>query len=310
MSYDICYDRCFIKSGLGYTPMWLVGSNNCTEWVWKGRKEYQRRERHWAPIDNMAGVSEADLMTMARKYVRGNSQHFEWHGKWVDDAGWLRFVENGIKKAVTIEEILRATHMNAMLCRLHVWVGDDSHFELETYVKSTEEYDDWLRKAKELKESRSDKWGPWYTIDMGLREPIKISYTSQNLTGRVAAKYEGNYIVRFDERSITYSKRVDDAIIFDNLDSAKKACEGRGLPISYVDGDSVAARKEWRWVVKVSTGACQGEYIRQRTARRLKLDYSAKYAKRFPTKAAAEKYIADLNNNGYKDRFEAEEAKE
>ena len=309
MSYDICHDRCFIKSGLGYTPMWLVGSNNCTEPVCglDGRWR-ERRERHWSPIDNLAGVSEADLMTMAWKYVRGTDYQFMRNGKWVDDAGWIRFVENGIKKAVTIEELLKATHRNTMLCRLHVWVGDDSHFELETYVKSTAEYDEWLHKAKALKESRTDKWGPWFTIDMGMREPIKISPASQNLTGRVAAKYEGNYIVRFDERSITYSKRVNDAIIFDSLDEAKKACEGHGLPIQYVNGDNVASRKEWKWCIKVNTGVHQGEYIRQRTAKRLKLDYDTKYAKRFPTKAAAEKYIAGLVPS-YKVEFEAVEVK-
>ena len=56
MSYDICYDRVFIRSGMGITPMWLVGSNNCTETVWGlDGKCHERRERHWSPLCNMAG---------------------------------------------------------------------------------------------------------------------------------------------------------------------------------------------------------------------------------------------------------------
>ena len=57
MSYDICYDRCFLRSEMGITPMWLVGSSNCTENIYGlDGKWHERLERHWSPLCNLAGA--------------------------------------------------------------------------------------------------------------------------------------------------------------------------------------------------------------------------------------------------------------
>jgi len=310
LSYDICYDRCFIRSGMGITPMWLVGSNNCTESIWGlDGKCHERRERHWSPLCNMAGVSEEELMEKAYSYVPTTyNQHFMRGGKWVDDAGWIRFVENGIKNAVSIEDVLKYTHRSKMMCRLHTWVGDDSRYWLETYVSTTAEYDEWLRKAKELKESRNDEWGPWFCVDMGMREPIKIP-AKKNLSGKVVAKYKNDYICSVDCHGIVRSPLIENAIIFDSLEKAKEVCEKQTVwQITYVDGSAIEKRKEWKWAIKATTGTYQGMYVERRTAHKVRMDYSSKYAKRFPTKAAAEKYIAELRPH-YSTEFEAVEVK-
>lgn len=306
MSYDICYDRCFLKSALGITPMWLVGSSNCTESVYgMDGKWHERLERHWSPLCNLAGVSEKELMEKAYSYVPSHyNQHFKRGGKWVDDAGWIRFVENGIKKAVTVEQLLKFSGRTQMYCRLHVWVKDDSHYELQTWVSTTAEFDEWLRQAKELKSGRNDEWGPWFCIDMGMNEPLHIGNSEPKLPGRVAVKYKNNYIVGVDVHGISYCKRVEQALIFDSLEEAKKACEGRGLQVQYVDGDAVAARKEWSWAVRVASGVHEGSYIEKKTASSIRLERDTKYAKRFPTKAAAEKYFAGLRPR-YNVAFEA-----
>lgn len=306
MSYDICYDRCFLRSEMGITPMWLVGSSNCTESVYGvDGKWHERLERHWSPLCNLAGVSEKELMERAYSYVPSHyNQHFMRGGKWVDDAGWIRFVENGIKKAVTVEQLLKFSRRSQMYCKMHVWVKDDSHFELQTWVSTTAEFDDWLRQAKEFKASRNDEWGPWFCIDMGMNEPLHIGNSDPKLPGRVAVKYKGNYVVGVGVHGISYARRVDDALIFDSLEAAKEACEGHGLQLQYVDGDAVAARKEWDWFIRVSAGVHEGRYVGKRTASKIMMEYDTKYAKRFPTKAAAEKYIAELRPR-YKAEFEA-----
>lgn len=315
MSYDICYDRCFIRSGMGITPMWLVGSNNCTESVYGlDGKWHERRERHWSPLCNLAGVSEAELMKKAQSYVPSHyNQHFKRGGKWVDDAGWIRFVENGIKKAVTIEQIVSHKHNNGIVCEVTVWLYDEAKgyhdknwYELQTTVHSTEEFDAWLSKAKDRVSHPKEHEDIWFSIRINYDEPIRIAPEPKAMNGKVAAKYKNSYIVKVDIHGISYSKNVMGALIFDSLEAAKKACEGHGIQIQYVDGNAVAGRKEWRWCIRIASGVHQGEYLRQKTASRIKLEYNSKYAKKFPTKAAAEKYIADLKKD-YKIAFEAVE---
>lgn len=308
MSYDICYDRCFIRSGLGITPMWLVGSNNCTESVYGlDGKWHERLERNWSPLCNLAGISEKELMDKAYSYVPSNyNQHFKRGGKWVDDAGWIRFVENGIKHAVSIEAVLKYTHRSKMLVRLHTWVKDDSHYWLETYVATTAEYDEWLRKAKAFIQTRNDEWGPWFCIDMGQREPIHIP-VQRDLPGKVVAKYKKQYICHMDCHGIGCCPDIKQAIIFNSLKEAKEACEKQSVwPITYVDGTHIEKRKEWKWVIRVSAGVYQGKYVVKKTATKLRLD-AEQYAKKFPTKGAAERYIATLKGK-YRAEFEAVEA--
>ena len=298
MSYDICYDRCFIKSGLGITPMWLVGSSNCTETVYgTDGKFHERKERHWSSLFNFAGVSEEELMEKARSYVPSNyNTHFMRGGKWVDDAGWIRFVENGIKKAVTIEQLLKHTHRTAMKCSLQSYEELTFKYALEEWVKTTAEFDDWIVRAKKFKEESAEKYGPWFSIDMGLREPIRIVVPRDDIAGKVAAKYKGNYIVGVDVDRISYSKRVEDAIVWNSLEEAKAAIEKHNFPVTYIDGDSVLERKNWKWRIIVTSANHYGKYIKKRSARHMWFASIPAYAMKFPSKHAAEKYIAKLAN--------------
>lgn len=318
MSYDICYDRCFIKSGLGITPMWLVGSNNCTESVYGADgRWHERRERHWSPLCNMAGVSEEELMAKARSYVPSRyNEHFMRGGKWVDDLGWLRFVENGIKKAVTIEQIVRQKHNCGIVCEVSVWLYDEAKgyhdknwCELQTTVHSTAEYDEWLAKAKDRVSHPKEHEDAWFVVRINYNEPIRITPEPGELKGKVAAKYGNNYIVGVGVHGVTYCKRVDNALVWDSLEEAKKSLEGCSLDIQYISGDAVLAKKRWKWAIRAASGGYEGYYVKQRTSKRLRFDHEEKYAKRFPSKAAAERYIQELKPH-YNLEFEAVEVSE
>lgn len=107
MSYDIVYAREFIKTACGnIIPLVLCGSNNCYD-VHNGR---ERRERHWATFflnkDGKIAYTPEELMAKVKACVPSRYQeHFVRNGKWVNDKAFVRFFENGIKKAKTIEEL-------------------------------------------------------------------------------------------------------------------------------------------------------------------------------------------------------------
>lgn len=317
MSYTICYDRCFIKSGLGITPMWLVGSNNCTERTWgTDGKWHERRERSWNPLfgADMAVATPDELMAKARSYVPSTyGEHFKRGRKWVDDDGWLRFCENGIKKAVTIEELIAFQRRTAMGCSLVVWEygqhewHEKSHHELIKTIQTSEEFEEWLRSVQERVKNKAQNEALFLDIGIGTDDPLHCSAPINEPKGKVIVKYKNNYIVRIDVHSIGYCRRPDDALIFDSIAEAKKSCEGRGLyPLSFVDADKVLARLNWKWCVIISSGYRKGQYIEKRTARKITLGLTPKYAKRFPTKAAAEKWLAELRPR-YSVEFEAKE---
>lgn len=108
MSYEIIYAREFIKTGDDrIIPLVLSGSNNCWDTRYKG---HWRKERSWFPIYAKSGENPAitaeELMKKINSYVPSDYQaHFVRNGKLVNDDSFVRFFENGIKKAKTIEEL-------------------------------------------------------------------------------------------------------------------------------------------------------------------------------------------------------------
>jgi hypothetical protein len=111
MSYDIVYERNFLKMEDGrIIPLVLVGANNVYDSYWSGNRSYYKRTRDWAclfvsPSGSIAHTPEG-LLDVARSSTGGVYQeHFKFRNKWIDDAGLLRFVKNGIKRALTIEEL-------------------------------------------------------------------------------------------------------------------------------------------------------------------------------------------------------------
>ena len=113
MSYTIEYDKIFLKSGAGYTPLWLAGDSNCYE----GSGRNQRRVRDWSVFMSQLGVTEEKLMERIQPLLGGPYQeHWQRRGKWVDDKGLVTWVKNGCKNAVSIEQLIEANRFGAIKC--------------------------------------------------------------------------------------------------------------------------------------------------------------------------------------------------
>ena len=155
MSYDIAYNRQFIKTSRGVIPLVLIGSNNVTETRTTG---HERRAREWAPYWQKRGAIEWAPAALMNKVAYGlpseYNQHFKYHGRWVDDAGLLRFFQHGIKDALTLEELKdRAAFPSSVSLCGYVSLWDKSptsfHHQIKVHewMDTTEQLEIWLDKA-------------------------------------------------------------------------------------------------------------------------------------------------------------------
>lgn len=134
MSYDIVYERQFVRlPDNRIIPLILVGSNNVTEPHWVGAKCYERRARDWSIFFNAKGIAwtEEELRELVQSCVPSTyNEHFKYHSKWVDDDGFVKFFENGIKNAKTIEELKELSR-----CPERVYLM--GHISVSTYTGET-----------------------------------------------------------------------------------------------------------------------------------------------------------------------------
>lgn len=315
MSYEICYDRRFLKSELGITPLWLAGSNNCYEYHrdTQGRR-YERRERSWSPLFNVAGIPQEELMDKVRSFLPSTyQQHFKYRGKWVDDKGFLSFVENGIKNAVTIEELEEAMGFTAFSARLIVWkynpekgYSDREHDEEVQKIATTQDLDAWIRVCKMRMADKKEGESIYYCIELYTDDPIRVPRKAPKDTP-VVAKVGNQYVIGVSAGGFSYGPDYRNAMIFASEEDAKQQISlAFHRRLSFVRAETIEARKQWRWVVRVADGYYQGRYIVQQTRSRLRMSRERRDARRFPSKAAAERYIASLGGR-YTASFEAEE---
>jgi len=155
MSYTIVYNRKFLKIDDKIIPLALYGSNNCYEVTIGGR---ERREREWNPMYfsrncNIAKSVDEIMDKIDSLCAGGYQEHFMRNGKWVDDKSLVRFFQNGIKEAKTIEEMHKEYFFNGLRGYISVWDKTGNHISNRVEVSSSET----LREFLTLAQARLDK---------------------------------------------------------------------------------------------------------------------------------------------------------
>lgn len=169
MSYEIIYKKQFVRLEDKFIPLCLSGSNNCYEVGNRGR---ERRERDWQPIylgrnENIA-LTEDTLMERVRSYCCDgeDAQHFMQNGKWVDDEGLVRFFQNGIRSAKTVEELKEKYTVNALKGYFHVFHGSSDKVEQYRPICTSEELKQFLADAEERLLKKQEKESVYICLKM------------------------------------------------------------------------------------------------------------------------------------------------
>ena len=215
MSYTIVYERQFLKTGDGRCiALALMGSNNCYQ---QTRSNRWKRERYWSPILASSGgiangniaVTEEEMLRSAENRCGSEFQeHFKWHGKWVNDKGWMSFVKNAIKSALTIEEIDEASYYDIYIrCYLSIWYTDGETYaggglkqknkeELQCTASTSEELIAFLAAADERLARKADNENHIY-ICMEFPGEKAIMWPKNPKPRRTSERLDEFYAVKF-----------------------------------------------------------------------------------------------------------------
>lgn len=291
MSYTIIYDRQFLRVPQGIVPLVLSGSNNCFETTLRGR---ERRERNWNLFFNTPVFTEADLMERTEACCdKSYQQHFMRNGRWVDDAGFRRFMRQGIQTAKSLEEILSMSPAQSFLCSLHIWPKDidsDPSIELRQFIFTTEELVKWISAARERTAKCGKMESAYYHMAFAEREPLRLSRELVH-DDPVIARVGNRYFVSADDKTIVCSRDPDCARIFSSMTDAQAE-----LPPYFLAKARLvkAATLRGRFCLRIDNGVHAGEYVLKLTRSRLHMTSSAATARRFPTAKAAAQYAERL----------------
>ena len=292
MSYEIVYDRRFIRTPLGITPLILTVSNNCYEPMPNGR---ERRERNWSVLFNFPVATEDELMNAVQGCCGGEFQeHFKWHGKFVNDAGFVAFIRNGIANAVTLEELEEYAHCGSMRCALSIWYKDsigNNSSELKCSVQTTDELVQWITEAKGRVASRAECEEIYYSMGFFTREPIRMP-TRKTIAGPVVAKRGQSYVTNCAHGRLETNGDVSKAMVFASIDDAVSRLSPyfvRGT--RFIKAENAKVRSGWRFCIRVQGGSRDGMYMEKLTRSRFHMGLDQAYARRFPDRKTAERYI-------------------
>lgn len=277
MSYTIEYDRIFLRSTAGYTPLWLAGDSNCYE----GSGKSQRRVRSWSIFQHLLGVSEEELLASIKPMLGGSFQeHWMRNSKWINDDGLVSWVKSGCRNAVTIEQLLEANRMRAFRCCLM-----DGYWSTaaEEYVQTTAELDAWISAAKKAM-AENHKLYPKIVLNYG--ERVRHPSKDRGENELVAVKHKNRFVCARGDKSISTNSDRKQAMIFSLTDAQSIL---REFPDCRIVSASVLG-SPCNMVVKITGDHGETNYLVGFPGP-YKVRYTAdiRSAKRYSTMAAAKK---------------------
>lgn len=290
MSYTIMYGRTFIKTTRGIIPMVLTGSNNCT--MFYGGKEIL--ERDWSAFrcemrrDPWVELPAEVLMEKVRAAFKEDYPDCWKRGsEWINNRQAVKFFERAIKEAQSIEEIFANNLGQSLRCSISYWGKESNSTYLEKYCHTTTELEAWIDEAKAF-EKTLGKGDCYYDIRFSGIKPLKSPQREYNEP--VVLKYHNNYVTKISDRSIGTNKDVQEALVYNSSKEAQAAMQS-----CYFRGDIKIVRKpeikNKPYAIVICSGGNNGDFVMNKTARRVRICRKVSEAKSFATESQAQKYI-------------------
>ena len=300
MSYTIMYGKQFLKTSRGIIPLALHGDNNVTERV-RGREV---RERHWSVYANDKIEFSPDEYLAYLKSFCGEEyqEHFYANGKFVNDKGLIAWAKNGIREALTIEEIRKVIPVQSVTCYILVGIKDsyESRTEEWRYCNTTEELENWLDTAY----ARAEELKPvsrYAVICLALygRNPLCIA-ARREPEGKVILRIGSDkYLSELSPHDYSLSPDIAQALVFDSPADARNAVarSGQYLPRKFRFLAAEVKRPTKPYRIKAFFPAFpQGIYIKRLGKYSLRFCHEEAYALKFSSVKQAQEYINKLGD--------------
>lgn len=308
MSYEKLYSKQFVKVEENWIiPMVLSGSSNCTMY-YGGREIGERSWFHFVPscdnhIDNLT-MNINDIRDYYDKRTKEGDPESEWFkdmnsGNWITNATFMKWFDNGVKSARTIEEVKSVIPGQSIYCFVTSYHNTEfkSVQNKCTYCNSTEELKNWIYSLKDYK--APENYDTTY-VNMGWTgiEPLHLGKkveVKDNIP--VVCKVKRNYIYAYTDTSLSYTQDKSKAIVFSN----KEDFENKLLPVLHkfhdtkwtlVSAESAKKEVEKNFAILVKRGSYCGAYIKKKAKYTVYFSGQGS-AKKFPTQKSAEKWIEE-----------------
>jgi len=234
MSYEIMYDKKFIKIDGSYIPLVLAGSNNC----WDGNK----RARNWGLFfdffsDDIIFKGES-IIKLLNENLNNDLDDISINNKSSKDLV-INYYKNGLKNAMTIEEILERYSTNFQVIIQYYDEKIEPYYE--RYVDIKREYVNTTEHLKSLldfyfKEIKNNDKKVYLTLRFSGDDKLqlKYKYKMQRKEARKNIVKEKNYVVlmqdfgyvyKMTSRGVQYTSYKTGAMTFEKEKEATKYIE-------------------------------------------------------------------------------------
>ena len=250
MSYDIVYARQFIRTKEDrFVPLILIGSNNLTTTTYGSNgRNYERRVRNWEPLfawgsNSRIDLSVEEILSELQKLLNSTGEsYFEYKGREVGKKNFKRFIENCIKEAKTIEELVELNAgvevpLDGMVVSRK---KSDAGFKTTTShyasVRSSEDLSHFLESAWSAVQKEMEESHCYIQLRFQGDDPVPYKKKVYKKPQERPKKYfvvrylgDGRYVKRVSPRTMKLTYHEEGAVFFRTKSSAEKYIEDKRL---------------------------------------------------------------------------------
>lgn len=295
MGYTIEYNRQFIRSECGITPVWLCGSNNVYEYH-NGRN---RRSRDWSVFCRFLGMTEEAMLAEVSTWTSGG-EHWMRRGKWISDEGLKEWIHSGCASAVSVEDIIALNRISFISCRISVW-GEAKYEGARALcnVRTTKEFDDWIKQAKtEIDASAAKGWHAYPIIDFR-KEDLRHPHPATDTQGQgFLVKSKFGYLSEIPDggNELQYTRDIRSAHVFSFAEAAKTVNTSCG---TWEKARIISAKGKdapYDSVILVTDRSGGNSYYVRRSSKKIWTSYAEENAKVYPRRTDANSALKRLSS--------------
>lgn len=296
MGYTKVYSRQFLEVNGKYIPMALSGASNATMTLCSRKEILERSWGTFVYCDDMILASPEVIMGTVKGVVDKDMDEFMFQGKWLSGAQVIRFFENGIKKAFSIEKIHERRAYSNLHGYLSCWTESLSvECRSEKYMKTSDEIENWVQEAKREKEwlLKKGKFQSIY-ICMSFDSIYPLRFCADMIEGEVIAKIGKRYVQYYSDNMVSYTQDRSKAMVFYDVDTAISLLPAwineKGGSLHFCKAVE-PVKKSRDYAISVSVSGSPGCFIQSLTRRHLFFSHQQGRAKRFSSEKAANKWL-------------------
>lgn len=311
MSHYIEDDRKVIRTSRGFVFMCLGGDNNVTEQKWVGGKKQwaEVRARSWCHLNHqILEATEPEIMDFVQRVYSGDPEHevFKKGGKWMCCKDMPNYFRDGMRRAQSLEALLLANRGQSLEGSVVVYTDKDSlsrNTELQRYLHTTQELEDWLDEAKLLRQKHlADGKDVYIHLTFSGKEPLRYGAGEKSceVVVKSTSRKSNSYVCSFIHgRQISFTGDLEKALVFDSEEDAWATIGHCWRDVKVVSYASQVKATNKPFVLLFGAGGLCGHYLLKQSSTKVYAASTVDRAMHFASENAATRYAEGLREKGW-----------